>query len=1097
MKPWHHFVALKPELKTGELTLAEFAADLHDVTLACGKRAIYEDPEQFFALTYPTHALRELVKDVAIRLAGQSDKAVRQLELTYGGGKTHTLITLYHLFRNPSGLPNMPAVREFREHVGVDLPQAFVATLCFDKIDVEKGMDDVRAPNGETRTLRHPWSVLAYQLAGNDGLRAIHADGEAAERETPPAEPLLAKLLAVPAERGLSTLVLVDEVLMYARVKVGLDRKWQARIVDFFQHLTSAVGKVDQAAMVASLLATDPTKQDELGRRVSAELSAVLRRQREEGVLPVAQGDVAEVLRRRFFRRDSLGNEDAYRSHVIGVVRELAKLDETIAKDRAGHETRFLDSFPFHPDLTDVFYSKWTQLPAFQRTRGILRTLATALRAAEDWDSSPLVGPAVLLAAQSETGVSEAVKDLANVVDTPSEGRPTDWARLLEGELGKAREIQNEFPALRPSRTAEQAVVATFLHSQPIGSKANTPELQRLAGTAADGIELAKALRRWREVSWFLDDEDARGVGPQELPKSWRLGNRPNLKQMHDEACRERVGGDAVDAELEDAIRKAKRTLDGGAATTGANVHLLPAGPADVRDDSQFRFVILGPDAASESGRPSALAKRYLAETTGPKRPRVHRNAVVLAVPSKDGLDAMRGNVRALLGWQDVAAQLQGQEVDALRAERLRRELQEAGKRVPQAIRQGYAVVVTVNEANTVHAFRLAAAAGPLFLEVKNDERSRIKETAIDAETLLPDGPYDLWRGDEDARFVKDLANAFARDPRLPKMLNANVVRDTVLQGVARGLLVARLARPDGSGRTWWRVPVEGEAQNDPTLEVVLPQQAVLAALPVQLLAPDALPELWQNERLNVAQAKRYFSGKHTVTVARDGWDEQHAIPRCDEEALRAALEEAVRAGVVWLVNGPTSCWKEAVPFGALDEQTEFLPPPAMIAPQELTPDALPGAWENSETNGAAVVRALSQKLGVTVPWGLVRDSLGEAVRSRWLETVQGDGMPATFDRAGAWHLKLPEGGKAPVPQPQVAELEVEGFQVQDLAELVPKLLEASAGYGLCFRVGVALDANAPESMRRQVDQMLKEAVPNLKSDALGATVSLGRVSSR
>ena len=1085
MKPWHHFVALKPELKTGELTLAEFAADLHEVTLARGKRAVYENPEQFFALTYPTLALRELVKDVAVRLAGQSDKAVRQLELTYGGGKTHTLITLYHLFRNPAGLPNMPAVREFREHLGGDLPQAFVATLCFDKIDVEKGIEEVKAPDGETRTLRHPWSVLAYQLAGGEGLRAIHADGDDAERETPPAEPLLAKLLALPAERGLSTLVLVDEVLMYAREKVGLDREWQARIVDFFQHLTSAVGKVDQAAMVASLLATDPAKQDELGRRVSGELSAVLRRQREEGVQPVAQGDVAEVLRRRFFRRESL-HEDAYRSHVIGVVRALAKLDETMVKDRSRHETRFLESFPFHPDLTDVFYSKWTQVSAFQRTRGILRTLATALRAAEDWDSSPLIGPAVLLTAPSETGVCEAVRDLANVVDTASEGRPTDWARLLEGELGKAREIQNEFPALRPSRTAEQAVVATFLHSQPIGSKANTPELQRMAGSVADGIELAKALRRWREISWFLDDEDARGIDPQELPKSWRLGNRPNLKQMHDEACRERVGGDAVDAALEDAIRKAKSELDGGAATTGANVHLLPAGPADVRDDSQFRFVILGPAAACESGRPSAVAKRYLVETTGPNRPRVHRNAVVLAVPSKDGLDAMRASARALLGWQDVAAQLQGQEVDALRAERLRRELQEARKRVPQAIRQGYAVVVTVNEDNAVHAFRLAAAAGPLFLEVKNDERSRIKETAIDAETLLPDGPYDLWRGDEDARFVKDLANAFARDPRLPKMLNANVVRDTVMQGVERGLFVARLARPDGSGRTWWREPVDGEAQNDPTLEVVLPQRAVLSSVPVKLLAPDALPELWQNERLTLAQAKRYFSGTHAVTVARDGWDDQHAIPGCDEETLQAALEEAVKAGVVWLVNGPTSCWKEEVPFAALDEKSEFLPPPTMIAPQDLTPDALPGAWERSETNGAAVVRALSLKSGVTVPWGLARDSLGEAVRSRWLQTVQGDGMPATFDRAGAWRLKLPEGGKAPVvPPPQVAELEVDGFQVQDLAELVPKLLEASAGHGLCFRVGVALGATAPESVRRQVDEMLKEAVPNLKSDAL------------
>ena len=160
------------------------------MTLARGRRPVYEDPEKFFALTYPTHALRELVKDVAERLAGRSDKTVRQLELTYGGGKTHTLITLYHLFRDPSGLPDLPAVREFREHVGADLPAAFTAALCFDKIDAERGIEDVRGPDGETRALRHPWSdpVLAFQLAGADGLRALHADGTDAERETPPAK---------------------------------------------------------------------------------------------------------------------------------------------------------------------------------------------------------------------------------------------------------------------------------------------------------------------------------------------------------------------------------------------------------------------------------------------------------------------------------------------------------------------------------------------------------------------------------------------------------------------------------------------------------------------------------------------------------------------------------------------------------------------------------------------------------------------------------------------------------------------------------------------------------------------------------------------
>ena len=383
-RPWHQIVRLKDELRTGELSLAQFAADLHEVTLAQGRRPVYEDPEKFFALTYPTHALRELVKDVASRLAGKSDKAVRQLELTYGGGKTHTLITLHHLFRDPATLPDLPAVQEFREHVGADLPRAFTVALCFDKIDVERGIEGVRGPDGATRTLRHPWSVLAFQLAGADGLRAIHADGLDEERETPPAEPLLVKLVETPGARGLATLILVDEVLMYAREKAGLGAVWRDRIVDFFQALTQAVVKVDRAAIVASLLATDPSKQrGEMGQRLVSDLFDVFLRQREEGVQPVQKEDVAEVLRRRFFEADDIRDPSAFRSHVIGVVRGLAKLDETTAAAKSAAEERFLASFPFHPDLTDVFYSRWTQLEGFQRTRGILRTLATALREAE------------------------------------------------------------------------------------------------------------------------------------------------------------------------------------------------------------------------------------------------------------------------------------------------------------------------------------------------------------------------------------------------------------------------------------------------------------------------------------------------------------------------------------------------------------------------------------------------------------------------------------------------------------------------------------------------------------------------------------------
>ena len=1082
-KPWHQVVRLKDELRSGELTLAEFAADLHEVTLGEGRRPIYEDPARFFALTYPTHALRELVKDVAERLAGKSTKAVRQLELTYGGGKTHTLITLYHLFRDPVGLSGLKAVQEFRQHVGADLPQAFPVSLCFDKIDVERGIDGVRAPDGETRSLKHPWSVLAFQLAGAEGLRTIHGDGEDAERETPPADPLLARLLAIPQEQGLGTLILVDEVLMYARGKAGMDQVWRERIVDFFQHLVQAVTKVDRSALVASLLASDQSKHDDLGQALQNDLFGVIRRQKEEGVQPVGREDVAEVLRRRLFEPESSRESGAHSAHVIGIVGALASLDPATKRRRSEEEERFRKSYPFHPDLGDVFYSRWTQLTAFQRTRGILRTLATALRDAESWDECPVIGPSALLAAPGTDGVSNAVADLAGISSSEkSEGSRTDWRTLLEKELQIARRVQGEVPALS-QREAEQAVLAVFLHSQPVGHKANTPELVRMVGAGApDAIDLDKALGGWRELSWFLDDADLDDDGAAgALPKSWRLGNRPNLKQMHDEACTQRVTDDAVEQSLKNEARRTRR-LSEGARAAGAQVHTLPESPRDLGDNGEFRYAVLGPEAASESGRPNAVASRYLAETTGSDRPRVHRNVVVLAVPSRDGIAAARDAVRSLLGWEDVQRQLAEHTVDPLQGERLRKRLEEARRRVPDTIRAAWCIVVTLNEAGETQAFRLPADGGPLFAQIKADDRSRIKETAVDAEALLPDGPYDLWQENDEARFVRELTRAFARNPRLPKFIKANLVADTIAQGIKRGLFVAELSRPDGSRRTWWREEPPREAMEDDQLQVVLPKKAALAELPGRLLASgdDALPGLWESGNLTLGDVVAYFQGGHTVTVPREGYDEVETIPQCDASVVRAAAGAAVEQGLLWLTNGPTSLWSEPVSEDILTDAARLRARPERVPASSLTADELPGAWqEDGSTNGADLTRVLSHARGEAMPWGLVRESIASGVDSRWLRTRDGDAeiLHRAYRDAGRLVLERPsqEPGPGPAPLPVTPSLpatNIEGHQLQDLADLVPDLLEASAGYQLKFRVQVVLD-DAPDEVRTKVEQLI------------------------
>ena len=176
-KPWHEVVKLRDDLLSGDLPLHLFAADLYEVMMQNGKRPIYEKPEEFFALTFPTHNLRNLVRDVVLRLAGKNDKAVRQLELTYGGGKTHTLITMRHLVYDPASLPDLPAVEEFIETIGQTPPKGRVAALCFDKLDVETGME-VRGPDGTC-----PPAQAAVERAGVSDCRRRRTQATARGRQ--------------------------------------------------------------------------------------------------------------------------------------------------------------------------------------------------------------------------------------------------------------------------------------------------------------------------------------------------------------------------------------------------------------------------------------------------------------------------------------------------------------------------------------------------------------------------------------------------------------------------------------------------------------------------------------------------------------------------------------------------------------------------------------------------------------------------------------------------------------------------------------------------------------------------------------------------
>ena len=265
----------------------------------------------------------------------------------------------------------------------------------------------------------------------------------------------------------MGTLILLDEVLLYAKVRCHAEPGFLDILIGFFQYLTQAAAKVEKCCTVASLLSSEPKDQaDPLGKKIVSDLYDIFQRQREEAVQPVEKDDVAEVLRRRLFDPKSVELRGTWPQHVIAALKGIAALDDQTAKNGAAAEERYLKSYPFHPELTEVFYSKWSAASNGSRRPRCAADVCPALREAEKWDDSPLVGPAVFPARPRRKACPRRPASCVHRRHDRQRRAGDAVDGIVENEL-RARQVQSESVGLkRENRTGR---MGRFLHSQPTG----------------------------------------------------------------------------------------------------------------------------------------------------------------------------------------------------------------------------------------------------------------------------------------------------------------------------------------------------------------------------------------------------------------------------------------------------------------------------------------------------------------------------------------------------------------------------------------------------------------------------------------------------
>ena len=399
IKPWREIVTPHPDVASGRYQQAEFAADLWQVHLGEGSDE-YRNPVEFFRRTYMTVSLTGLLIGAVRRLTGQGGDPVVQLQTNFGGGKTHSMLALYHLFSgiSPTELTGVDAVMQA---AGAEtLPVARRVVLVGNKIS--PGNPSVKPDGTRVSTL---WGELAWQLGGKPAYERVRADDEQA---TSPGDTLRELF----NEYG-PCLILIDEWVAYARQlhdQSDLPAGGFETQFSFAQVLTESARLAKNCLLVISLPASDTTgsphtRADDAevggqrGREALDRLRNVIGRL-EASWRPASAEEGFEIVRRRLFEPMSDPNQFKDRDVVARAFADLYRTQQAEFPPEcrdADYEDRIKAAYPIHPEIFDRLYSDWSTLVKFQRTRGVLRLMAAVIHSLwEKGDRNPMILPANL-----------------------------------------------------------------------------------------------------------------------------------------------------------------------------------------------------------------------------------------------------------------------------------------------------------------------------------------------------------------------------------------------------------------------------------------------------------------------------------------------------------------------------------------------------------------------------------------------------------------------------------------------------------------------------------------------------------------------------
>jgi predicted AAA+ superfamily ATPase len=775
MKPWREVAVPHPDVLEGTFQQAEFAADITAVRIGKATRE-YGDAAAFFQRTFITEGMRMLLTQVAQRFNCQGGEPVIQLQTAFGGGKTHTMLAVYHLASRKVPLGDLAGIPTLIEQAGLmDIPPARVAVLDGNALAPGQSWQHGRQ---RVQTL---WGELAWQLGGEEAF-ALVKDSDASG--TSPGKDVLQALL----EHYAPCVVLIDELVIYARQfpegKILSGGTYDSNL-SFAQALTEACKLVPNAMLLASL----PESEVEAGsQRGVAALRALEKIFGRVQALwrPVATEEAFEIVRRRLFEpvRDEHARAVVCRAFADAYIAEGVQLPSETQETR--YLDRLLQAYPIHPEVFDRLYEDWTTIEGFQRTRGVLKLMAKVIyRLWKDDNKDLMIMPGSLPLYDGNTR-----NELTYYL-------PAGWDPVVEkdidGERAETTELETKEPRFGAVNAARRVARTVFLGSAPasVATKPGIRGLERarvLLGCLQPGQTTSiytDALSRLADRLHYLNSS---GDKAHDTTLFW-FDTRANLRREMEERKKRFDDLSDVRPKLAGVLKK----LTGG-ATFFDGLHIFtPHG--DVPDDAALRLVVLAPEHfyAREETRPAFDALLDYVRSNGLK-PRYRGNRLIFLAPDHGALVRLRDAIRVALAWGSIVEDVKDGRlnIDQLQRRQAEKEQQTAENVLPQVARDCYkwllcpAQHTPTDPKPVVEAFVLNTGGAALGSELEHVcVENELVITAWSPIHLRAKLQELYWKADKPAVGALAFWEDTLRYLYLPRLKSRSVLEQAIVKGAA------------------------------------------------------------------------------------------------------------------------------------------------------------------------------------------------------------------------------------------------------------------------------------------------------------------------